>query len=89
MPSKRFTKSDVEIAESVFNQDMKDKNLLTDRKFIIPKKVNSSDDFTEKRRQFYLSDENFGLSKDALKQITDAVDWDLMKFYGYKPKKEN
>jgi len=54
--------------------------------FTIPIKVSQSDEFTEKRRKFYLSDGNFGLSNDIIKQITKVVDWDLMKFYGYKPK---
>jgi hypothetical protein len=42
--------------------------------------------FTEERRQFYLQDGDFGLSKKLIKQITKLVDWELMEFYGYKPK---
>jgi len=42
--------------------------------------------FTEERKQFYLQDGDFGLSKKLIKQITGLVDWELMKFYGYKPK---
>ena len=63
---------------------MKDKELLADGKFIVPTKVNSSDEFTEERKQFYLSDDNFGLSAERIEFITNMVDWDLMKFYGYK-----
>ena len=54
--------------------------------FTIPTKVSQSDEFTKERRKFYLSDGNFGLSNDLIKQITDVVDWKLIKFYGYKPK---
>ena len=54
--------------------------------FTIPTKVSQSDEFTEKRRKFYLSNGNFGLSNELIKQITDVVDWKLMEFYGYKPK---
>lgn len=43
--------------------------------------------FTEERRQFYLQTGNFGLSNGLIEKITNIVDWDLMKFYGYYPKK--
>lgn len=54
--------------------------------FTIPTKVSQSDEFTEERKKFYLSNGNFGLSNELIKQITKAVDWNLMKFYGYEPK---
>jgi len=62
---------------------MKNKGLLAGGEYVIPTKVSASDEFTEERRQFYLSG-NFGLSKDLIKEITDLVDWKLMEFYGYK-----
>ncbi len=42
--------------------------------------------FSEKRKQFYLQKGDFGLSKKLIKQITELVNWDLMKFYGYESK---
>jgi len=61
-------------------------NIETVKEFIIPTKVPHSVPFTEKRKQFYLQDGNFGLSDEQVKWITDNVDWDLMKYYGYTPK---
>jgi hypothetical protein len=51
----------------------------------VPDKVPQSDEFTEERRRFYLSDGNFGLSDEMVEEITNIIDWELMKFYGYKP----
>ena len=51
----------------------------------IPDKVPQSDEFTESRRQFYLSGGDFGLSDELVEEITNIVDWELMKFYGYEP----
>ena len=62
-------------------------------KIIIPDRMSSAKDdgkelkfFTEERKNFYLQDNDFGLSKDLLKKITELVDWRLMEFYNYKPK---
>jgi len=54
-------------------------------KFHVPTKVPVSDEFTEERRQFYLSGDSFGLPDETVEKITNIMDWRLMKFYGYKP----
>jgi len=54
-------------------------------KITIPGKVRQSANFTEDRKRFYLQDGNFGLSNKLIKEITRLVDWELMKFYNYKP----
>jgi len=40
--------------------------------------------FDEERRKFYLQKGDFGLSKKEIDTITNLVDWNLMKFYGYE-----
>ena len=55
--------------------------------FNVPIKVPQSDEFTEERRQFYLSGSTFGLSDDIVERVTNIIDWEVMKFYGYKPAK--
>jgi len=55
------------------------------RDLIIPTKISHSDTFTEEQKRFYLQDGNFGLSNEQVKWITDNIDWDLMKYYGYEP----
>jgi len=76
--------------ESVFNRiskkiniKMKNKNLISGGKFFVPNKVHQSDEFTEERRQFYLSDGNFDLSEEEINRINKSIDWDIMSFYGY------
>jgi hypothetical protein len=64
---------------------MKDRGLIATGEFIVPTKVNSSDEFTDKRRRFYLS-KDFGLSDEMVEKITRLVDWELMEFYGYERK---
>jgi hypothetical protein len=54
--------------------------------FTIPNKVPQSDKFGEDRKKFYLSGGIFDLSKELADKITELVDWELMKFYGYKPR---
>jgi len=61
-----------------YNTKLKDK-------LDIPNKVASSSTFDEKRRDFYLREDNFGLSDELTEKITSLVDWDLMEFYNYKP----
>jgi hypothetical protein len=53
--------------------------------FINPTKVHQSAEFTEKRKKFYLENTTFDLNKKQIKAITAAIDWELMKFYGYEP----
>lgn len=51
--------------------------------FINPTKVNMSKKFTKDRKNFYLDGGNFGLPSNIIKDITEIIDWQLMKFYGY------
>ena len=53
------------------------------KKFKNPAQVNMSKKFSNKRKSFYLADDNFGLDKKTIKKITDIIDWDTMGFYGY------
>jgi len=73
----RNTKKKVTEVSNQFGINMKGK-------FIVPTKVYQSKTFTEQRKKFYLGNGNFGLSDKLIKRITDLIDWDLMKFYGYK-----
>ena len=50
----------------------------------IPDKVTDSEKFTIKRKEFYLGN-RFGLPNTIIKSITDDVDWDTIKYYGYTP----
>ena len=72
--------------EAVITNISKKTGIPMKNTFTVPTKVSQSDEFTEERRKFYLSNGNFGLSNDLINQITKVVDWYLMKFYGYKPK---
>ena len=70
-----------------FGVKLKDEIKITDRIASINSKFESEPKiFTEERRQFYLQDGDFGLSKKLIKQITKLIDWELMEFYGYKSK---
>ena len=54
------------------------------RQFKNPNKVIMSNQFTDDRKKFYLANDNFGLSDDIIDKITQAVDWDVIEFYGYE-----
>jgi len=57
------------------------------KSIVIPRLVPMSGKFTNKKKEFYLSGGTFGLSDKLVQEINDLVDWELMKFYGYKPTK--
>ena len=70
-----------------FGVSLKGKIKTTDRMASVNSKFESEPKiFTEKRKQFYLQDGDFGLSNELINKITELIDWELMKFYGYKPK---
>lgn len=56
---------------------------LTDGEIYIPKRVISSEVFTEERKEFYLGEGDFGLKPEWISKINEVVDWDLMNHYGY------
>jgi len=53
----------------------------------VPNKVNGSDAFSKKLKEYYLSKGPWMLSASWLKQIEQRVDWKLMQTYGYRPVK--
>jgi len=60
---------------------------ITD-KFVNPNTVphQQNKKFTEKRKMFYLGTDNFGLSDNLIKAITNIIDWNVIEFYGYRRK---
>jgi LPS sulfotransferase NodH len=72
--------------KNVFGLKLKTKMLISDRMASadIEDKVKF---FTEERKRFYLQNGNFSLPNEIVKTITELVDWDLMRFYGYRPKR--
>jgi len=50
----------------------------------LPYKVHLSDQFTDQRKFFYLSNGPFGLNEPKATAIDNIMDWRLMEYYGYK-----
>jgi len=58
-------------------------NLTVKDKFTNTNKIVQSQVFTEKRRAYYLAQKP-DYSADIVERVNDAVDWELMRFYGYE-----
>ena len=56
----------------------------TTEKIVLPKKVNDSESFTDKKRRHYLAGGAFGLENSQIKIINKNLDWSVMSFYGYE-----
>ena len=56
------------------------------KELIIPKKIENSNEFTEKKKQMYLSMGPYKMPMELINQITLLIDWDIIgTYYGYYP----
>jgi hypothetical protein len=56
------------------------------KKLVIPKKIENSNEFTEGKKQMYLSMGPYKMPMELINQITLLIDWDIIgTYYGYYP----